>query len=131
MNSGEQLQLRQGAVGQSQARLEPVHRSLDLERDVTNVIPLKPNGEGLNPTQVIDRLHELCEKLQQVKSEAQHLEKLLHHGPQATKQLLARSATSETIVLVSTALDAVVEALAELIVETASELIVPHSPTKT
>ena len=34
---------------------------------MTNVIPLKPNGEGLNPTQVIDRLHELCEKLQQVK----------------------------------------------------------------
>jgi hypothetical protein len=98
---------------------------------VTNVIPLKPNGEGLNPTQVIDRLHELCEKLQQVKSEAQHLEQLLHRGPQATKQLLARTATSETIVLVSTALDAVVEALAELIVQTAAELIVPHSPTKT
>jgi hypothetical protein len=99
---------------------------------VTNVIPLKPNGEGLNPTQVIDRLHALCEKLQQVKSEALLLEHLLHRGPQATKQgQLARSATSETIVLVSTALDAVVEASAELIVQTAAKLIVPHSPAKT
>ena len=105
---------------------------LDLERDVTNVIPLRPNGEGLNPTRMIDRLHALCEKLQQVKSEALHLEQLLLHSPQATKRdLLARGATSETIVLVSTALDAVAEAVAELIVETAAELISPHSPAKT
>ena len=86
------IAITSGRCRPTQARLEPVHRSLDLERDVTNVIPLKPNGEGLNPTQVIDRLHELCEKLQQVKSEAQHLEKLLHHGPQATKQAYWRAA---------------------------------------
>jgi hypothetical protein len=125
------LQLRQGVFRRlkivSNRSIDP----LDPERDVTNVIPLKPNGEGLNPTQVIDRLHALCEKLQQVKSEALLLEHLLHRGPQATKQALARSATSETIVLLSTALDAVVEALAELIVETTAELIVPHSPAKT
>ena len=125
-------QLRQGVFGRlrivSNLSIDP----LDLERAVTNVIPLKPNGEGLNPTQMIDRLHALCEKLQKVKSEALHLEQLLRRGPLAAKQgVLARSATNETIVHVSTALDAVVEAVAELIVETTAELISPHSPAKT
>ena len=126
------MQLRQGVFGQlrivSNWSIDP----LDLERDVTNVIPLRPNSEGLNPTQMIDRLHSLCEELQHVKSKALHLDKLLHLGPDCTKQgLIASSATSETIVLVSTAIDAVVEAVAELIVETTAELIVPPSPAKT
>jgi hypothetical protein len=124
-------QLRQGVFGRlrivSNWSIDP----LGLERAVTNVIPLKPNGEELNPTRMIDRLHALCEKLQQVKSEALHLEQQLRRGPQATKQgLVARSATSETIVLVSKAVDVVVEAVAELIVETTAELIAPHSPAK-
>lgn len=67
-----------------------------------------------------------------MKSKALHLDKLLHLGPDFTKQgLIASSATSETIVLVSTAIDAVVEAVAELIVETTAELIAPPSPAKT
>ena len=124
--------MRQGAFGRlrivSNWSIDP----LDLERDVTNVIPLKPNGEELNPTQMIDRLHALCEELQHLKGNAAQLDKLLHHGPQATKQsLVARSATSETIVLVSTAIDTVAEAIAELIVETTAELIAPPSHAKT
>ena len=67
---------------------------LDLERDVTNVIPLRPNSERLNPTQMIDRLHSLCEELQHVKSEALHLDKLLHLGPDFTKQGLIASSES-------------------------------------
>ena len=99
---------------------------------MTNVIPLKSNSEGLNPTQMVDRLHALCEELQHVKSDALHLDKMLHHGAQGTKQgQLARGAASETIVLVSTAIDALLEAVAELIVETTAELIVPPSPAKT
>ena len=99
---------------------------------MTNVIPLKSNGEGLNPTQMVHRLHALCQELQHVKSNALHLDKLLHHGTQGTKQgQLARGATSETIVLVSTAIDVLLEAVAELIVETTAELIVPPSPAKT
>ena len=49
------MQLRQGVFGRlrivSNWSIDP----LDLERDVTNVIPLRPNSEGLNPTQMIDR----------------------------------------------------------------------------
>ena len=79
------MQLRQGVFGQlrivSNWSIDP----LDLERDVTNVIPLRPNSEGLNPTQMIDRLHSLCEELQHVKSKALHLDKLLHLGPRRYK----------------------------------------------
>ena len=99
---------------------------------MANVIPLKPNGEGLNPSQIINRLHDLCEELQHVKSKGLHLETLLHCGTRSTKQgLVAQTATSETIVLVSTAIDVVVGAVAELIVETTAELIVSPSPAKT
>ena len=95
---------------------------------MTNVIPLKPNGEGLNPSQMINRLHALCEELQHVKSEALHLEtcSIVAHSLRS-KALCARSAT-QTIVLVSTAIDVVVDAVAELIVETTAELIAPPSP---
>ena len=90
------MQLRQGVFGRlrivSNWSIDP----LDLERDVTNVIPLRPNSERLNPTQMIDRLHSLCEELQHVKSEALHLDKLLHLGPDFTKQgLIASSATRD------------------------------------
>ena len=54
---------------------------------MTNVIPLKRSREGSNPTQMVDRLHALCEELQHVKSKALHLDKLLHLEPQeSTKQ---------------------------------------------
>ena len=118
------MQLRQGVFGQlrivSNWSIDP----LDLERDVTNVIPLRPNSERLNPTQMIDRLHSLCEELQHVKSEALHLDKLLHLGPDSTNARPEQSSSSDSI-------DAVVEAVAELIVETTAELIAPPSPAKT
>ena len=97
---------------------------------MTNVIPIKPNVEGLNSAQMIYHLHTLCERLQQVKGEALHLEKLLHRDRQPTKQdLLARDATRQMIELLSPTIDVVLDAVAEMIVETAAELIAPPSPS--
>jgi hypothetical protein len=126
------MQLRQSVFGRLRIVSNSSIRSLDLEKDVTNVIPLKPSGEGLNPSQIINRLHDLCEQLQHVKSRSLHLESLLHCGAHSTKQaVVAQSATSETIVLVSNAIDVVAGAVAELIVETTAELIASPSPAKT
>ena len=96
---------------------------------MTNVIPLKPIGKELNLTQMIDRLHALCETLQSVKSEAVRFENQLQRGTYMANQcLLARNATHETIVAMSSAIDTIAEALAELIVDAAAQLIAQTQP---
>jgi hypothetical protein len=96
---------------------------------MSNVIPLRPAGKELNLTQMIDRLHALCEKLQSVKSEAVHFDNQLQRGAYMANQcLLARNATQEAIVAMSSAIDSIAEALAELIVDAAAQLIVQTQP---
>ena len=99
---------------------------------MTNVIPLRPTGKELNLTQMIDRLHALCEKLQSVKSEAVHFDSQLQRGTHVANQcLLARNATRETVVAISSAIDLIAEALAELIVDVAAQLIAQSQPADT
>lgn len=98
---------------------------------MTNVISLKP-ADGLTPTQMIKRLHALSEQLQLIKIETTRLHTLLHRGPHVTKEgLLASNATNKTIDLVSSAVDVLLEAVAELIVDAVAEVIVTRPPANT
>lgn len=99
---------------------------------MTNVIPIRPIGQGLNPPQTIERLHALCEKLKQVKNDALGLEQSLQCGDQATPhRFVACSAASEAVVLATNGIDLISDAIAELIVETVADVIVSKSPVET
>lgn len=96
---------------------------------MTNVIRIRQTGEAISPTQTIDRLHALCEKLKQVKDDALLLDQALQRDSQTTSQsLVARGVARETVVLTANGLELITDAIAELIVETAADLIVPRSP---
>ena len=95
---------------------------------MTNVISLKP-VDGLTPAQMIKRLHTLSEQLQHIKIEATRLQALLQRGPHAIKEgLLASNATNKTIDLVSSAIDELLDAIAELIVDAVAEVIATRPP---
>jgi hypothetical protein len=99
---------------------------LGQERAMTNVIPIRLRGEPLGPFPTIKELHALYEKLRHLKAETLLLDQKLSRDIQSIdRNAPARNAINQASTLVSSAADEILEAIAELIVETTANFIVP------
>jgi|APFre7841882630_1041343.scaffolds.fasta_scaffold156323_2 hypothetical protein len=93
---------------------------------MTNVIPIKRRYDPLGPIQTVKELDALYQKLTDLKADAMLLDQRL--GPDTRsvdRNAAARNAINQTSTLVSRAADVILEAIAELIVETTAKFIVP------